>query len=183
MRPLILKTLIVVALLITACAPRAAATPDAAVPTVDEGGLTVIPAEFTPLPTSSEPLPTVPAPSHDDFVAADLTIEPWSGVQQRFADAFTAGEAWTDDPDQIAMQFALNPTAMAFAETIQRSDTHAIMLVTELIAEDDSLAEQQILLELSRPTATDAWVVDYIGLRWKCREGRGQQDWAPELCV
>ena len=81
------------------------------------------------------------------------------------------------------MEFSVNPTALVQGEVIQRSDTHAILLVTEFIEGDDSVAEQQTLVELSRASATDVWVVDWIGQRWKCREGRGQQDWAPDLCV
>ena len=70
-------------------------------------------------------------------------------------------------------------------ETEYINDNLARVTITQSNLTDDSVAAIRYLLEFAPYDAdTDKkWQVVWAGEQFKCREGRGQQDWSSELCL
>jgi hypothetical protein len=60
----------------------------------------------------------------------------------------------------------------------------AIAILTQTGLADDSVAGMRYRIELVPADSADAqWQVTWAGRQYKCREGRGHQDWSTELCL
>jgi hypothetical protein len=91
-----------------------------------------------------------------------------------------------DDPEQIALNIfgSTEPGEGNFAETVdtlEQSDTQAIVILTQTGLPDDSVEGLRYWLEFA--PEGNQWRLDWAGRQSRCRPNRGHQDWAAELCL
>lgn len=140
--------------------------------------------EATPTPT---PAPAPSAPGREAFMELNADTAPWwVPAVESFTAAQAVGEPWTADPQQIVPRLVgydagAPPELQPVIQEVERTDTRAVYLVTNENMQDDSIRAQQLRIELTFDGA--AWRVEWAGGRWQCQPGRGQEDWAPALCV
>jgi len=56
----------------------------------------------------------------------------------------------------------------------------AVATVSQLGLADNAIAARRYQIEYVQRKGR--WVIDWIGIQWKCWPGRGHQDWSTELC-
>lgn len=62
------------------------------------------------------------------------------------------------------------------------SDTVVVIVTTDgVFVAGDSVRSSEIRVDLAYST-TQGWSILWKGGRWKCKSGRGHQDWGNELC-
>ena len=156
--------------------------------TAGEPGLTSeVTASSTAAPTATLEATVTDLPGREAFLALNDSSAPWwSGTLSTVRGSIASGEAWSQDPEQIALRLGgyqpdSPPEFQPVAVEIVRTEQQASYLVTQEPMQDDSVRGQQLWIDLAWNGSQ--WDVVWAGARWKCQPGRGSQDWAPELCV
>ena len=84
--------------------------------------------------------------------------------------ALSLKEATESEREQIAVEYP--------------SGRLARIIITQTNLADDSVADRRYLIEFAPygDRADEKWQVVWVGQRFKCRLGRGQQNWGTDLC-
>jgi hypothetical protein len=126
----------------------------------------------TPAPASWD---GPPRPTEDGDVAVD-------GFN---AYAETIEAAWRRSPLLTVVEFLAleepeaSTTSLVLRQTPERFDDAVVTATTDGLL-DDSVRGQRYVLELERQDGV--WRLLSARVAWRCQAGRGQQDFAPELC-
>ena len=64
------------------------------------------------------------------------------------------------------------------------NDDLATVIITQTNLLDDSVSGIRYLVEFAPygETTQNKWQVVWAGEQFKCRQGRGHQEWSPDLC-
>jgi hypothetical protein len=138
--------------------------------------VTVTVTETTPAPAPTLP-PRLPFPLPEDgtlpvedFNAYTESVDyPWERSLSALTDAYVEGGAG----DTLQRSFRSRPS--------DEEGTSATATLT-LGLLDDSVQSQRYRLELSR-REDDTWTIESASWSQRCHEGRGHQDFSPELCL
>lgn len=184
-----IKRLIVISALAIALTACEAPTPDTASPEASEPAIDLesplTPPPETPVATSPTPAvqpqptpepPTQAEPKFSEVIRADYAAQDLA----RFNESATVG----DSP--VAMATAAFAAEVLeegrYSEEIESDvgQERAVVIFTQNNLADDSVKDMRYRAEYAK--LTEQWQLVWVGFQSRCREGRGHQDWAKELC-
>jgi hypothetical protein len=118
-------------------------------------------------------------PNKEDYKSLDLT---------RFREAYNTAsdnqEDWITDPQEVALRFAGFPNLEGILPdeviVFPTSTEQVTIIILQLQIPDDSVASVETRVDLVQNGRS--WEVEWAGGRWRCKAGRGHQDWLPEFC-
>ncbi|MCM1982223.1 SH3 domain-containing protein [Lyngbya confervoides] len=121
----------------------------------------------------------------------DFEGDPWlSSFNQAYQAAKANNAPWISDPEQVAIRLAgFSDSSDCQPDSVSTIASQDPNWVTVLVktgdsqgeqCADDSVAASEIRADLIR--TQNLWEIDWAGGRYRCRRGRGQQEFAPSLC-
>ena len=90
------------------------------------------------------------------------------------------------DPTKMGVCIAGFPNMDAgkpdIVSTYFSTSTNVIVIVTidGSFIPDDSIRSRETRIDFSKKNGV--WEIDWMGSRWKCKSGRGHQNWSSSLC-
>lgn len=120
----------------------------------------------------------------------NFDTDPWlSSFNKDYQLAKQNKDSWLFNPTTVALRLAgyPNPDGCEPSEvsSVESKDSSITVLIKEGPTKgercgDDSVLASEIRVDLVKPD--QIWEIEWAGGRYRCRTGRGQQDFAPSLC-
>lgn len=125
-----------------------------------------------------------------DYLSLSLETDPWiSSFNTSYDKAIQTNEPWLFKPSTVALKLLGYPNTDGCKPTEVSSIEQSPDLVTVIIrngpeqvlpCSGDSVLASETRVDLVKQK--QIWAVDWVGGRYRCHEGRGQQDFAPARC-
>lgn len=125
-----------------------------------------------------------------DYRPYNFETDPWlTSFNKTYATAQQRQESWLADAPTVALKLSGFPSSgeckPAEVKTINLSASKVAVVIksgpsTREACADDSVLASQIRVDLVKEN--QIWAIEWAGGRYRCHQGRGQQDFAPALC-
>jgi hypothetical protein len=125
--------------------------------------------------------------SREHYRPYDFDNDPWlQSFATLYREAIQQNEIWVENPITVALRFSgfYTPDCGGPDRLIvfYENDSSVVVVIgRDHIRFDDSVAGIEDRIDLVRQGAV--WEFEWVGGRFRCQPGRGQQDWGPDLCV
>lgn len=119
----------------------------------------------------------------------NFETDPWlASFNKTYATAKQRQESWLAEAPTVALRLSGFPNSGECKPTEVHTTEHSASSVTVVIHSgpatepcmDDSVRASQIRVDLVKKN--QIWAIEWAGGRYRCHQGRGQQDFAPALC-
>ena len=125
-----------------------------------------------------------------DYRPYNFDTDPWlSSFNKKYATAKQQRESWLFDAQTVALRLTGYPNPDGCQPTEVNTTKHSADRVTVVVNSgpakkefcfDDSVLASEIRVDLVKEN--QIWAIEWAGGRYRCHQGRGQQDFAPTLC-
>ena len=128
--------------------------------------------------------------SKQDYLSSDLATSPWlAAFNKSYESAKQTNEPWLFKPSTVALRLmgypnidGCKPTEVSIIEQSADKVTVVISKGPEQgeLCGDDSIRASETRVDVVKQN--QIWAVEWVGGRYQCHQGRGQQDFAPARC-
>lgn len=125
-----------------------------------------------------------------EYLPSNLDTDPWvSSFNKSYASAKQTNEPWLFQPTTVALKLLGYPNTDGCKPTEVSTIGQSAHQVTVIISNgpgqgelcsDDSILAAETRVDLVKQDQT--WAIEWVGGRYRCHQGRGQQDFAPARC-